>query len=329
MVPFDIEVSTVSWIDRNLMSLYSGTPNPFASDAWVDFLGYGMCHTANPEPPDVVRGQKAATTLEKKYRSFTSFSIQLQLSADGKFEAVRRLPNSDAVLDPGFTPPFDSNWELWKGLVGTAVLVADPGLPKKMHEEATRYSPGEKSSLSQLSLPSAQWQNTGVAPIPYSSIKVNPGEVILGHSLIKFRAGTQGDYIGVVGMGCPNHLPWVWCEAILAYKDDNNLVLYGAGSAFPSHAFYVGGRRKSRLDLTTDRNKLKIVFTTGFKANVNWSTVVLPDMMMNVITGINAQVPTEEASKPGEVITTQSYTAPANDKNVRVVIPLASLECWR
>jgi hypothetical protein len=329
MGPFDIEVSTVSWIDRNLMSSFSGTPSPFSgADGWLDFLCYGMSHTANPEPPDVVRAQKAAATLAKKYRSFTTFSIQLQIGADGKFEAVRRLPNSDLVSDPGYTPPFDSDWELWKGLVGTALLVADVGLPKKMHEEATRYSPGEISSLSQIVLPGAQWQNKGVSPLAYSSIKVNPGEVILGHSLIKFRAGTVGDYIGVVGMGCPNHIPWVWCETILAYKDSNNLVLYGAGSAFPCHAFYVDGRRKGRLDLTKDRSKLKMVFTSGLKANISWSTVVLPDMVMNMITGIDAQAPTNEGNS-GDIITKQRYTAPANAQSVRVELPIASLECWR
>jgi hypothetical protein len=56
---------------------------------------------------------------------------------------------------------------------------------------------------------------------PYSSIKVNPGEVILGHSLIKFRVGSEGDYISIVAMMAPAHMPWVWCDAIVAYKDNS------------------------------------------------------------------------------------------------------------
>jgi hypothetical protein len=154
---------------------------------------------------------------------------------------------------------------------------------------------------------------------------VRPGEVILGHTLIKFRAGTQGDYIGVVGMGCPNHLPWVWCEAMLAYQDNYNLVLYGAGSGFPCHAFYVGGRRQGRLDLTTDRNKLKQIFASGLKANVNF---VMGETRMWV-SGINAQAPTQETSKAGQTVTSQPFDAPANDKSIRLVIPLSSLACWK
>src|SRR5215472_9869852 len=108
MVPFDIDVSTVSWIDKKIMSIFSGLPNPLADEAWVDLLCYGTSHTANPEPPDVLHGQDGAAVLGKQYRSFTTFSIQLQVDSNGTFQSVRQLPNSNTVLDPGYTPPFDS-----------------------------------------------------------------------------------------------------------------------------------------------------------------------------------------------------------------------------
>src|SRR5207302_1273729 len=107
--------------------------------------------TANPKPPETSHGQKyvSGKTLERQYRSLTTYSIQLQTGTDGKFVSIRRLPGSDAVLDAGYTPPFDSGWEMWKGIMGTAALQYDPTLPSKIYSEATSYNPGEKSSLSQ------------------------------------------------------------------------------------------------------------------------------------------------------------------------------------
>jgi hypothetical protein len=227
-----------------------------------------MYHTANPAPPKYFDEKyESGKTLSKQYRSLTTYSIQLQIEDDGKFLSVRRFPSSDAILDAGYTPPFDSAWELAKGIGGQAFLGMDPTIPPRMKAEATRYSPGEKSSLSQIVLPGADWQNRGIIPLDYSSIKVNPGEVILGHSLIKFRVGSEGDYISVVAMMAPAHMPWVWCEATVAYKD-NNLILYAAGSAFPCHAFYVAGRQLARLDLSTNLSTLRDVFTRGLPAKI-------------------------------------------------------------
>lgn len=48
-----------------------------------------------------------------------------------------------------------------------------------------------------------------------------------------------------------------------------------------------------------------------------------------IISGINAQAPTSESSKSGQSILTQSYTSPANDNNIRRVISLASVKCWK
>jgi len=211
MLPYDINVSTISWIDKELMSVFSdiSTLKSALKGDWVDLLGFGMYHTANPKPPAIFHGQKYASgkTLEKQYRSLTSYSIQLQTDTDGKFVAVRRLPGSDAVLDAGYTPPFDSGWEMWKGVIGYAALQYDPTLPSLIHSEASSYNPGEKSSLSQTVLPGTEWQNKGITPLAYSSIKVNGDEVILGHSLIKFRVGGRGNYIAVVAIGTPAHMP--------------------------------------------------------------------------------------------------------------------------
>src|SRR6266853_2310241 len=233
-------------------------------------LCYGMYHTANAEPPKIFQGKKDITKLKQQYRSLTAYSIQLRIGANGEVEAVRRLPNSDAILDAGYTPPFDSGGELWKGRLLIGLLYRDPTIMGQLDAEGHSYSPGEKSSLSQIVLPGSEWQNRGVTPLAYSSIKVHQGEVILGHSLIKFRVGARGDYIAVVAVGTPTHVPWVWCEAMLTYKD-NSLILYGVGSAFPCHAFYVYDEQQARIALTTDRNTLRTVFSSGFPTKISYA----------------------------------------------------------
>ena len=119
-----------------------------------------------------------------------------------------------------------------------------------------------------------------------------------------------------------------WCEAILAYKD-NNLILYGAGSAFPCHAFYVGDEQQVRLDLTTNRTKLKGIFSSGFPAKINWVTAWGYEFARPVIVGINDQTSTTETNTSGKIVTQQPFTALPNEKSVRRVIPLSSLKCWQ
>ena len=88
-------------------------------------------------------------------------------------------------------------------------------------------------------------------------------------------------------------------------------------------SFYVGGRRQGRLDLTTNRSKLKQIFSSGVKANVNYEMGQTRMLVM----GIKAQAPTEETSKPGQTVTSQRFDAPANDKSIRLIVPLGLLAC--
>jgi hypothetical protein len=321
-----VNVASISWIDEGLMSRFRSMPlNVFKQDAWLDQLCYGMSHTANPTPPKTFDGRKyqAGSTLAKKYRSLTSFTVDINIGDKGVFQSTRRAQGSDPVLDGGYTPPFDSKWELYKGVALTSLVTIDPTVAGKMHSEATAYNEGEKSSLSEIVLPGTAWQPRGITPLAYSSIPVPRHEIILGHSFIKFRAGTRGDYIGVVAMGTPAHVPWVWCEAMLTYAAPN-LVLYGAGSAFPCHAFYVNGKQLGRLDLTTDLSTLKTIFGSGLKATFTTVTTSAGPSTppLTILTGINTQAPMQETAPPGKSVTGQSYTAPANATTVRAVVSL-------
>src|SRR5712691_7994534 len=75
MLPFDINVSTISWIDRALMSAFDFSVNPIsaATKDWLDMLCYGMYHTANAEPPKIFHGKKDITKLKQQYRSLTTY----------------------------------------------------------------------------------------------------------------------------------------------------------------------------------------------------------------------------------------------------------------
>lgn len=318
-----INVCSISWIDRDRMSPFVSMPlNIFSADSWLHQLCYGMRHTANDTPPEHYNGAGyiPSYALGRQYRSLTSFFVELDLDQKGALQRFRRAPVMPLVLDAGYTPPFDSGWELFKGEVGTSILSVDKTLVVKMHEEATRYSPGEAGSLSQIIVPT-DWQSTAIKPLAGSTIKVAANETILAHCLIKFRAGKVGDFIAIAVMGAPNHVPWVWCETILTYAAPKTLVLYGRGSGFPSHAFYCQGDRRGTLDLTNDLTELRKIFTSGLKATVNLFCVPYHEEVSCTL-DVNDQASTTEVVTAGQSIPDQPYSAPANPSSVRATIAL-------
>src|SRR5262249_36303325 len=64
------------------------------------------------------------------------------------------------------------------------------------------------------------------------------GETVLVNALIKFRAGSHTNSVGINNVGAPFHVPWVWCETLLTFAG-GKLKLYGQGTVFPSHAWYL------------------------------------------------------------------------------------------
>ena len=63
--------------------------------------------------------------------------------------------------------------------------------------------------------------------------------------MVKFRAGKHTDDVGVNTVGAPFHVPWVWCE-VLATLAAGKIKLYGRSSVFPSHAWYLDGKRVAK-----------------------------------------------------------------------------------
>jgi hypothetical protein len=323
---YSINVATVSWIDRDRMGPFAGIPlNIFAADAWLKQVTYGMAHTANPDPGQTFdgRGYSPGVTLQRQFRSLTTFTLGLQTDAAGNFTALRS--EQTGVVDPGYTPPFDNRRQMWLGSVLQELITIEPGISAKIITEASQFNPGEASSLSAIVQPDAAWTTQGVKVLPYSAIQVWPGEVVLGQSLIKFRAGANGDYIGIVAFGVPNHVPWVWCELVITFAAPN-LILYGAASAFPSHAWFVGGQRRAAQPLDNDTAMLKRVFTSGMPAQIQTMQVTDPRGMPAriILTSVNQQSPKVETTSNDPVFK-HPYTAPMGGPQQRIVIPLAGL----
>lgn len=326
MPNYRVNAASISWIDRRRMQMFRALPigKLTTPEFWLDQLSYGMSHTANNDPPSHfdIRSYRSGDTLARDYRSITTVSIDIEVDAQGKLQRFRKAPDAGGVLDPGYTPPFDSGWELVKGLLGVSLTTIDPTATSKMYTEATTYSQGEKSSLSRVSVP-ANWQCAGVALPPCSTIQVSPQETILSHTLIKFRAGEPGDYIGVVVMGAPNHVPWVWCESVVTFSPPNKVVIYGAGSAFPSHAFYCQGQQRAKLDLAVDRGTLRATFTRGLKAQITTMVVGMGTATPRIsLASVNRQSPLQEAPDDGRSVPEQAFTAPANPERIRVSVML-------
>ena len=313
-----INVTTVSWISKPPLAQYSNVPKwqLLTSDGWLYSIAYGLYHSGNSEPPQEFassdyRGQE---TLARQFRAFSTCTVGLKTDQAGKFES---MTSYDPVVAPkaGDTPPFDSPKML---RVGGVVQEIARNLPlyHDIVSEGTRFSPGEASSLSKVSQPAVGiWRKDGVPAIPYGSIKPPAGELVLAHSLVKFRAGSNGDRIGCLAFRAPNHVPWVWCEALLTYAG-GELTLYGAGSGFPSHAFYMGGRQRGLIQEATSINDLKKVFTSGLAAQISWKNL-RPDQ-------VNAQAPIQETDT-GASIGVQPYTAPAINSVGSMKLPLRML----
>jgi len=76
-------------------------------------------------------------------------------------------------------------------------------------------------------------------------------ETVLVDGIIKFRAGANTDRIGVDSVKCPYHVPWVWCETALTY-DGTRFKLYGRGSIFPTHCWYLDGAKVATTNQVGD-----------------------------------------------------------------------------
>jgi hypothetical protein len=217
---YDLTVGSISWIHAD------SHPVSFAFQAltqtphWIPKTYMGLAATANPTPPNEIADFKSFQA-QKQFRAllYCHFTVEL----DPTTNAVGSFNVLDAVHDPGWTPPFDKSKFSSTKLMNNSSM-SDPN-----------FYPGEASSISLVNT-RARHANTVLPPTPKN-------EVVCVNALIKFRAGSHTDSIGVSDdVGSPFHVPWVWCELLLTY-DRGIFKLLGCGSIFPTHYFYIEGKK--------------------------------------------------------------------------------------
>jgi hypothetical protein len=94
---------------------------------------------------------------------------------------------------------------------------------------------GETSAVSAV-VTGARHPNTAISGVP-------DDQPILIDALVKTRANAVEDAIGVSpDPGVPFHIPWVWCEIIVTYGGQQKFNIFGRGSSFPSHAWYLNSK---------------------------------------------------------------------------------------
>jgi hypothetical protein len=206
--------TSVSWIEGSrlphagTMMALGGTPKV---GSWANRVVMGLVATSNPTPGESVSAR--SFQAKKQYRALTHFELSPQSPTAPK----------NIQLDPGYTPPFE------KSKVDT-FLVNFARIP----DAAKEFHAGDLSSLSKC---------VGGKLHPSSTLKIAAKAKVLASMLIKFRAGETTNNIGISDdVGSPVHVPWVWCEHALV-NVNAQYFLIANGSKFPSHAWYINGKK--------------------------------------------------------------------------------------
>jgi hypothetical protein len=216
---YEITVGAISWINPTPCPVYRSEQVLLLDPDWVPKTYLGLNATSNTPPTKEV-GDFKAYQNEGDFRAlmFCRFALTLEEGTG----AVTGFEVLEAAHDGGWTPPFKiSAWP------GTALSI-DPEI------YSNQWHQGEYSPVSVVRT-RKRHKNTMIKG-------VKSDETVLVNGLVKFRAGSHTDTIGVTSVKAPFHVPWVWCEMLLTYAD-GKLTCYGRGSVFPSHAWYVNGRR--------------------------------------------------------------------------------------
>ncbi|MDJ0933371.1 hypothetical protein [Breoghania sp.] len=123
----------------------------------------------------------------------------------------------------------------------------------KLPDDPTFY-PGESSALSRI---------VKGEPHPATMLSVPPGYRFVAGDLIKFRAGQHTNDIGIKDGWSPRHVPWVWCEHALVERQ-GDFKLIANGSRFPSHSWYVDGKRvRTIIQASVKMSKFEPTLATG------------------------------------------------------------------
>jgi hypothetical protein len=192
----------------------------------------GLFATSNPPPPAKVNF--SSLRASQQFRSMAFCRFEIEIDAGDKVSDFKVL---EKFVDGGFTPPFDI------GKVPSALIGAlfEGGAGEILDRQ---FHPGE-ASISSNVVTQSRHPNAEISTIP-------PSQAVLVDSLVKFRAGAHTDDVGIKIVGAPFHVPWVWCEMVLTYAGSGRFNVFGRGSSFPSHAWFVNDEIVARMPETGD-----------------------------------------------------------------------------
>jgi len=244
---FEIKFGSVSWINKDPNPIWLAAKAEVLVPEWVPKTYIGLVATANDKPPEQIQ-DIIAFQDKRQFRAFTH--CHLGVVVDDNTKKVAKVVTIQSVTNPGWTPPFSlvrypsvgigSVFDGWQALKATWSF---------------SYHAGEESPLSGA-VTLGRHANTSITTIP-------AGETVLANMLIKFRAGSVTDNLGVNVVKCPYHVPWVWCETVLTYQYEKTFKLYGRGSIFPTHTWYLDGKQVMSKDQVGDLQFPKCALAAG------------------------------------------------------------------
>ena len=223
----EVKVGSISWIKLDPNPVSFAVSGVILDPAWVPKTYIGLAATANDDPSTAI-GDFNSFRSEKNFRALTY--CHLGVTVDDTTKAVTKVQPIVNFVDPGFTPPFKLS-KFPSAAIGSAM----DGWDAFVGAWSFRYHEGELSPLSGV-VAGGRHKNTTITGVPAT-------ETVIADLLVKFRAGAITDNLGVKAVGAPYHVPWVWCETVLTYAA-GRFKLYGRGSIFPTHAWYLDGQQK-------------------------------------------------------------------------------------
>ncbi len=245
---------------------------------WLIKSYMGLMATTNAPPPAGPL-DFAGYRVKKDFRTLVWVDLQFD-DAPGAGPVHASFVGSQSqscIVDPGYTPPVDFNKVGALTLLKDALIVREAENAKanqdldaayEIRDLARRYlnlppqprgkpvelpygplgnkdtlanlqdrtsHAGEKSPLSAVHLDRMHPQSM-FPTLP-------PGERLIADGLIRFRAGEHTDDVGMKDAGAHFHVPWVWAEFLLTSLGGGRVRLRGAGSIFPTMAWYLDDRQ--------------------------------------------------------------------------------------
>jgi len=226
MPTFELQLGSVSWINDESGPIWLAASTKLLSPEWVPKTYIGLKATSNSRPPDRIDSFRSYQNT-KNFRALMFSHLQVEIDDKDNVTAVTVL---DEFIDPGWTPPFK------KGKYPSTAVPNPFDVDATYEVWYSSFQPGEASPVSEMKLLSTHPNSTIGGP--YARIQAST----VVDALIKFRAGYHTDDVGIKIAESPFHVPWVWCEFLLAYSG-GVFFLYGRGAAFPSHAWYLNGEQ--------------------------------------------------------------------------------------